>query len=279
MTPPMCPVVCNAKAFELLSSVVPRLESPDALLIGATAIASHAGRFTDPAKLDAKLQSYADLVMSRVRGPQLQGVLAHLHDVLFDELKFQGNAEDYYHAANSYLPVVLETKKGLPITLSMVYKSVAERLGLVAYGVGLPGHFLVGVEDGRETPLLVDPFASGKVVAIDEARQRVAALFSDKYSWTDDYLTPVTHRHWLTRMIQNLLHLFGRAGQYNSMAAMLELEMLLWPDQDRLQRDLGLVLARSGQPKPASLWLDYYLSNHPEDPNESELRQLLTAIR
>ena len=62
-----------------------------------------------------------------------------------------------------------KSKKGLPITLSLIYKIVADRLGLRAWGVGLPGHFLVGVEsDGAK--MLVDPFAGGRMLTADEAQ-------------------------------------------------------------------------------------------------------------
>ena len=66
--------------------------------------------------------------------------------LLYNNNPFTGNTEDYYNPANSYLPTVLETKRGLPITLSLVYRLVAERVGLRSWGVGLPGHFVVAVE-------------------------------------------------------------------------------------------------------------------------------------
>jgi hypothetical protein len=59
---------------------------------------------------------------------------------------------------------------------------------------------------------------------------------------------------------------------------MLELEMLLWPDQTHLQRDLALVLARIGLSQPASMWLDQYLKCNPNDPQKGDLRQLLEVL-
>jgi len=276
---PLKPVCCDPTAFAMLASQVDALETPTALITAATAIARHQIHNADPVKTTGKIQTYADRVIARVRGPQLQATIAHLHDILFEEEGFAGNADNYYHPSNSYLPVVLSQRKGLPITLSLVYKAVAERLGIVAYGVGMPGHFLVGVEDGGEFPMLVDAFAGGKILTRDEAFAKLTTLFGREFEWSADYMQPVSNRHWLTRMLQNLLHLFSRANQFNDVAAVLEMEMLLWPQQDHLQRDLALVLARNGMPKQASLWLDRYLSNHPDDPQEQELRQLLTAIK
>ena len=172
---PSLPMCCSPEAFKLLARQVKVIDSPDALLHGAIAIAMHQVDNIDPAVVDAKLQSYADTIRSRVRGSQPQALMAHLHDFLFEEEGFCGNTEDYYGTANSYLPVALQSKRGLPITLSLIYKIVAERLGLRAWGVGLPGHFLCGVEVQGQL-MLVDPFTGGRILTKDEAHERMQAM-------------------------------------------------------------------------------------------------------
>src|SRR5687768_11902139 len=127
---PSLPMCCASRAFHLLARQLPTINSPDALLNGAIAISMHQMEDVDPAEVDTTIQQYADAVRARVRGSQPQALLAHLHEHLFDELGFTGNTEDYYNTANSYLPAVLATRRGLPITLSLVYKLVAERVGL-----------------------------------------------------------------------------------------------------------------------------------------------------
>jgi regulator of sirC expression with transglutaminase-like and TPR domain len=280
------PLTCTPEAFKLLGRQVPAIESPDALVYGATAIAMHQVENVDPQKVDAQLQRYADTVRARVRGHQPQALLAHLHDVLFDEEGFSGNTDDYYNTANSYLPVVLQTKQGLPITLSLIYKVVAERVGLKTWGVGLPGHFLCAVATGETTSdedelsiMLVDPFAGGRILTKDEAHERMQEMLGPDVEWSDELLAPVSNRHWLTRMLQNLLHTFGNAGHFADVAAVLEMEMILWPKREQLQRDLALVLARCGLSGPASIWLDKYLKNNPDDPQKTELRQLLEVLK
>jgi regulator of sirC expression with transglutaminase-like and TPR domain len=272
------PLCCTPESFNLLSRQVPAIESADALVQGAIAISMHQLENVKPDEVDATLQRYVDTVRSRVRGTQQQALLAHLHEFLFEEEKFLGNAEDYYNTSNSYLPEVLRTKRGLPISLSLIYKIVAERLGLRAWGVGLPGHFLVGVEADGGT-MLVDPFAGGTILTAEEAHERMMEMLGPEVEWSDELLAPVSNRHWLTRMLQNLLHTFGNAGHFADVAAVLELEMLLWPKRDQLQRDLALVLARCGLSQPASVWLDKYLRNNPDDPQRTELAQLLDVLK
>jgi len=271
------PLCCSPRAYELLIKQLPSLSSLDSLVHAAVAVSMHQMDEVEPATVDATIQRYADTVRSRVRGRQPQALLAHLHEFLFDEEGFAGNADDYYNTTNSYLPIVLETKRGLPITLSLLYTAVAQKLGLKAFGVALPGHFMVGLEI-EEDFMLVDPFAGGKLVTNDEAHTRLKELFGPEVEWSDELLQPASHVHWLTRMLQNLLNVFSSTGHYADVAAMLEMEMTLWPQQAQLKRDLALVLARCGLSQPASVWLDHYLKTNPNDPQRSQLQQLLDVL-
>jgi regulator of sirC expression with transglutaminase-like and TPR domain len=271
------PVCCVPQAFAMLNSHVDSIDSPDALLGGAVAISMHALADVDVAAIDHQLQGYADTVRSRVRGHQPQAILAHLHELLFEEEGFEGNTEDYYNTANNFIPMVMATKKGLPITLSLIYKNVAQRVGLRSYGINLPGHFLVGVEmDGNM--MMIDAFAKGRVINQEEAHQRLRQIFGEEVEWSDELLRPASNRLWLTRMLQNLLNTYGSMGQYLEVAAMLEMEMILWPGEVRLQRDLALVLARCGMSQPARVWLDKYLRTNPDDPQKRDLKQLLEVL-
>jgi regulator of sirC expression with transglutaminase-like and TPR domain len=275
---PSLPQCCKPAAFKLLARQAQAINSPQALLTGAIAISMHQLDEVNCAGVETTLERYAQVVRSRVRGSQPQALLAHLHDVLFEEEGFAGNTDDYYNPSNSYLPSVLQTKRGLPITLSLLYKNIADRLGLRAWGVGLPGHFLIALAQESDQPMLIDPFAAGRVLTIDEAHERMKELLGPEAEWSDELVQPASNRHWLTRVLQNLLHVFGTSNQYSEMAAILEMEMLLWPGQDHLQRDLALVLARIGLARPASVWLNEYLKNNPNDPQKTDLKQLLDVL-
>jgi len=271
------PVCCSPEAFKLLKRQSKILESSDGLLGGALAISMQFLGDVDLAAVDGKIQAHVDRVRGRVRGAQPQALLAHMHQYLFDDVGFAGNVDDYYGAANSYLPLVLENKVGLPITLSLIYKLVGERLGFKTWGIGLPGHFLAGIQTG-ETSLMIDCFSAGRVLSIGECRAKIHEMFGEEAEWSEEFLSPISNRHWLTRMLQNLLRYFGSEGQYANVAAVLEMEMLLWPKQTHLQRDLALVLARIGMAKPASIWLKTYLDNNPDDPQRNDLEQLRDVL-
>lgn len=88
---------------------------------------------------------------------------------------FAGSQEDYGDLRSSLLHHVLRRRRGLPILLSVVWLEVARRRGIAAYGVGLPGHFVVAVGRAGEEPVHVDPYAGGEVLTDAALAQRLSA--------------------------------------------------------------------------------------------------------
>ena len=80
-----------------------------------------------------------------------------LNRFYFHELGFAGNVNDYYDARNSYLPDVMRTRRGIPITLALLYIELASQVGLEAAGISFPGHFLVKLHMPRGE-VVIDPF-------------------------------------------------------------------------------------------------------------------------
>ncbi|MEX2142584.1 MAG: transglutaminase-like domain-containing protein [Pirellulales bacterium] len=222
----LAPHHCRPAAFEHFAAQLPRIDSTEGLVHAAIAVSMHELEDVEPSQIDDELTSLAYSVRSRVRSKQPRAMLAHLHHVLFDEVGLRGNIEDYYAAQNSYLPSVLSTRQGLPIVLSLIYKSVAERVGLTAHGVNSPGHFLAAVELDDQW-MFVDPFQRGRVVTRDEIGERVAQLTGQALLRPADAVPLATHRQWIARMLLNLIALFTREGPPEYLAAMNELLALL----------------------------------------------------
>jgi len=220
------PVHCRSDAYAYFAQQLPLINTTQGLERAATAIAMHQLVSVDVVKVEARLDALGEKVKSRVHGRQQVALLAHLHDVLFDEERFSGAEENYYTAENSYLPCVLETRRGLPITLTLIYKAVAERVGLRVQGINAPGHFMAGVEiDGER--MLVDPYFAGEALSQDEALERVQRVTRLDMPLTEAVLPVATHRQWLARMLHNLQNLFERGGTERDLGAMLELRRLL----------------------------------------------------
>ena len=220
------PEHCRPAAFHLFAEQIPVLDTTEGLLNAAIAISMHGLDDVDPAGIEHQLQDMADQILARVHGGQPQALLAHLHHVLFEELGFRGNTENYYVADNSYLPQVLRTRQGIPVTLCLVYKIVAERIGLRVEGVNAPGHFLARVSSADDT-MIVDPFFLGSVLTESESFERVEEVTGRAVPRSDQYLAAATHSQWLSRMLVNLQHVYATQERQVDLAAMSELQTLL----------------------------------------------------
>ncbi|XP_041058245.1 F-box only protein 21 [Carcharodon carcharias] len=181
---------------------------------------------------------------------QQQQALEAMNCVLYKQLKFKGNEDDYYNPMNSYIHQVLTQKKGIPITLCVIYSTVGKNLGVRLEPVSFPSHFLLSWCQKPEgsTDVLdyvyIDAFDNGKSCTAKECEnligQKVAAKF---YS-------SVTTKDVLFRMVTNLFHLGKREGSdqsYQLLRNALDLYLTLAPDdvqylmlQARLYFHLGI---------------------------------------
>lgn len=238
--------LCNRVAFEYFDDQLPRLESTRGLVRATIGVSMHALDDVDPEHVEERMRQLAERVQQRVRSRQLQARLAHLHDVLFEEEGYFGNTTNYYSPLNSYLPAVLESRRGIPVTLALLYKAVAAHLGIHVVGLNTPYHFLVQVRDGDER-MIVDPFLGGRVLTGREVRKLLMpgassldrhpadSLLTDGESRGGDGEgdTPIsglpiaTHRQWLARILANLQRIFGRHGFAVDYSAMTELQKRL----------------------------------------------------
>lgn len=223
------PAYCRPAAFRLFREQLAEVETIDGLFRAAFAIALHERPEADLAEAETIVENLSDTVASRVRSRATPALMAHLHDVLFDVFGLRGNVDDYYHPANSYLANVLRSKQGLPITLVLIYKRVAEPLGLSVHGVNAPGHFLAEVEDrdSTEGALYIDPFFGGGVLTEKEVAVRVQQATGLETAMVPGLMARATHRQWLGRMLNNLQAVFTALGQDRDVCAMQELQALL----------------------------------------------------
>jgi regulator of sirC expression with transglutaminase-like and TPR domain len=220
------PLYCRQSAFDLFRLQMPVIDSTDGLLYASVAIAMNHLEVCTPRLAEDLIEQYANVIRSRVRSGSPHALLAHLHDVFFEELGFVGNSDDYYNPLNSYVPAVLQTRKGLPITLSLIYKVIAERIGLSVVGVNAPLHFMAGVQV-EDKVLLIDPFFGGRAVSREEAFDRIEQVAGRAVPRVDEMLPTATHRQWIARILGNLLNIFEHNEQVSDYRAMLELRGIL----------------------------------------------------
>jgi regulator of sirC expression with transglutaminase-like and TPR domain len=185
--------------------------------------------------VDAQLRALDDLAADLVADDA-----ATLARELFVERGFVGNEVDYGDPRNSYLDEVLRRRLGIPITLSVLMMEVGRRRGIGLVGVGMPGHFLVGSDDG-----FVDPFHRGEVLDAAGARR----LFDRTHPgapFADHYLDPVGTRAVLSRILANLVGTFLGRDPLRALGVLrMRLEIPDLPRPERRQAEDMVIRLRA----------------------------------
>jgi regulator of sirC expression with transglutaminase-like and TPR domain len=196
--------------------------------------------------------------------PALQR-LRLLNQFFFRDLSFGGNLNDYYDPDNSYISAVLKTRRGIPITLAVLWLELASGLGLQANGVAFPGHFMVKVNLPKGQ-VVMDPF-TGQSLSREELSERLEPL-RHRSGLADDfevpmglYLQAAAPREIIARMLRNLKEIHQSQQDWARLIAVLDRLLLVnprsWPDY----RDRGLAWAAQGQPRRALSDLEIYLAH------------------
>ena len=191
---------------------------------------------------------------------------------LFGEAGFRGNEDDYYNPDNSCLNRVLETKLGIPITLSVIYIEVARRLAKPVHGVGLPFHFLVRYDDPGYTAI-IDPFHGGAI--LDEA-QCCQLLQVDSLDRT--LLEPVDRRHIAMRMINNLRAVYFGRRESPKVLQVLDLLIAAEPDSPDEHRQRAAALLHERRIAEAFAAFQRYLTLAPNAPDRERVEEQMRNI-
>ena len=205
-------------------------------------------------------------------------IIQMLNQYLFHDLGFHGNSSQYYDPRNSYLNSVLDRRTGIPITLSLVYLEIAQRIGFPMVGVNMPGHFLIRpVID--EMQLFVDPFHQGEVLFIEDCEERLSQIFSRPVAFRPEFAAAVTPKQFLARMLGNLKSIYISQNESTKALAAIDRLLLLFPDSLPDQRDRGLMYYSLGQWTDARRDLELYLDQAPSARDAASIRALLQRLQ
>jgi len=211
--------------------------------------------------LAAAEENVEDLARRIRAGVRLGGApLEPLRTVLFSEEGFRGDTETYDDPVNSSVARVVLSRKGMPITLSIVVLEVARRAGLNLWGIGLPGHFVIGGPDAPPGQFL-DPFEGGILCDAEALSRRVSVLFGSSIELPPEAFLPDTPRSILTRVLFNLRRSYERRERFEEALAALECAEALDPEEKGFLRERGLLLLKSGRAEEALAELEAYVSS------------------
>lgn len=209
--------------------------------------------------------------------------LRWLNRFFFQDLGFAGNVNDYYDPRNSYLHTVLSSRRGIPITLAVLYIELATQIGLSARGVSFPGHFLIKLRM-PEGEVIVDPF-TGRSLSREQLDELLApyrrnrGLLGDFDAPLGLFLQAAPARDVLARMLRNLKEIHQSAEDWPRLLAVMDRLVVLLPQAWEERRDRGLARAELGLESDASDDLSAYLANAQGADDHAAIRERLMALR
>ena len=206
-----------------------------------------------------------------------------LNQFFFRDLGFGGNVNDYYDPDNSFLNTVLKTRRGIPISLAVLWLELASGLGLNARGVAFPGHFMVKVNLPKGQ-VVIDPF-SGQSLSREELAERLEP-FRQLRNGQDPsdapigmYLQSTSPREIISRMLRNLKEIHKTQEDWQRLISAANRLILLQPTDWLEYRDRGLALAAQGEVARAVTDLEKYLFHAEHAPDVSAVAQRLAELR
>lgn len=274
-------------ALEYFSSLVAD-DASLSLIEAAAAIAQDEYPDLDTQAVLADIDAMADKLKRRIPADAVPVQrLRWLNRYFFQELGFAGNVNNYYDPRNSYLHTVLSTRRGIPITLAVLYIELATQIGLTARGVSFPGHFLIklrmhtGKQHGE---VVIDPF-TGHSLSREELDEllgpykRSHGLLGEFDAPLGLFLQAAPPRDVLARMLRNLKEIHRSNEDWPRLLAVAHRLVILLPHAWEERRDRGLVLAELGQYAQAVEDLSAYLENRPDADDHDALTARVAELR
>jgi regulator of sirC expression with transglutaminase-like and TPR domain len=234
--------------------------------------------------IDGYLVKLDDLAQA-VRGTMpneagLEETVVALNNFLFVEQGFTGNGSDYYDPRNSYLHEVLDRKLGIPITLSILYLEIGQRLGLPLEGVSFPGHFLVKCATD-EGDVVLDPFWGGVPLSEDDLRDRLEETCGKSQAVSaplGPLLSAAGKKETLVRMLRNLKGVYMQSGDLVKALTVIDRILQIRPDLPEELRDRGRVYDQLECFRPAAADLSRYLSLAPGADDAPDVQHRLVEL-
>jgi len=226
----------------------------------------------------ARLDGLAEEVRGRLgeeRAPLI--VLEELTRTLYERHRFRGNTEAYYDPRNSFLNDVLDRRRGIPLTLGIVFLEVGWRLDLPLEGVSFPHHFLVRFR-GAGMDFLLDPFQGAEARFEDEAQELLDRVYGGMVRVQPSFLRTASRRDMLIRLLSNLKSIYLNTGDHLKALGVVERILLLRPDAAPERKTLGVILARMGRRQEAVEELRRYLAMDPEALERARVEGLVDSL-
>ena len=204
-----------------------------------------------------------------------------LNRFFFRELGFAGNLNDYYDPDNSHLNMVLKRRRGIPISLAVLYLELADQVGVPARGVSFPGHFLLRITLA-EGDVMLDP-TTGQSLSEAQMVDMLEPYLSHAEESIGNalrmLLQPATHREIVARLLRNLKAIYVQSERWQRLLGVQQRLVILLPESIEEVRDRGFAYARLDYLRPALEDLERYLGDRPDAEDATAVETQLHELR
>lgn len=212
---------------------------------------------------------------ARLRPPE--AIANALAEIIGAKAGLAGDTETYDDLRNADLIHVLERKKGLPVTLGIIYMHVARALGADAVGLNMPSHFMVRIETGMGR-VVIDPFQGGAIFGPEAMASLMARLKLDPAAVQHGLASTMTDAEVMMRLLNNIRPRARNAEDFPLLERTCEHMLLLSPETGVLWFDLGTAQARLEKPGAALKSLGKAIALSTGEPHDAAAQALYKVL-
>ena len=249
----------------------------------AIAVAQHAYPDLIVQNIMDEIDLLGDKLKHRISNemPGLQK-LQLLKSYFYKDLGFGPNRNDYYDPDNSYIHSVLQTRRGIPISLALIFMELGQQIGLPIKGVSFPNHFMIRVSL-PQGEVIMDPL-TGTSLSKQEL-QEMLDPYLDAQGYRGEYQLPLaaflrssSSREILSRFLRNLKAIYTQHDRWERLLGIQQRLVILLPEAIEEVRDRGLALAQLDYVRPAIQDMQRYIDESHEASDIDEIRAQLIQL-
>ena len=208
-------------------------------------------------------------------------IIELINEYMFKEQEFKANIHDYQNPLNNFLNIVIEKKIGIPITLSIIYITLAQSVNFILYPVNFPRHFLIKyvLDDANHNEIIIDPFNNGRIMDDYALKNLIDSFFPNQnIPLTKKLVEKANLSQVMIRILNNLKDSFFEIQEFDKLNIANEMIFAIDPKNTYAIRDKGVILQEKDPEKSLEL-LNTYLELEPEANDADIVLKIIKSIR
>ena len=201
-----------------------------------------------------------------------------LRHIIHEMQGYRGDEKNYDDVQNANFIRVIERRRGLPVSLGILYIILARKMDWACEGLNFPGHFIVRMEKDGEL-IILDPFKEGREMNAASLRQMLKSIAGKNAELSHNFYDVVSNREILLRLENNLKKRLIDSEDYSSAIIAAEAIEAFFPQEYRTWLDKGVLYGKLGKNSQAIAALEAYIEKTPHAQEKQQALLLLQQIK